>query len=133
MTIPKTCSSRQYADIYYVALPGEQRKPYSINITRQFDQFEAVNWSTRSFKTDKLDVVNEIIAQYGSGLNEVQLAAISRWSIVNVSSIHVQNRKYPLTLLESVANDGPVIITFEEIKFLHDCLFSPLHVYSRYT
>ncbi|KIM81840.1 hypothetical protein PILCRDRAFT_8499 [Piloderma croceum F 1598] len=78
MTIPKTCSSRQYADIYYVALPGEQRKPYSINVTRQFDQFEAVNWSTRSFKTDKLNVVKDIIAQYGSGLNEVQMAAISR-------------------------------------------------------
>jgi hypothetical protein len=78
MMIPKTCSSRQYADIYYITLPGEQRKPYSINVTRQFDQFEAVNWSTRSFKTDKLDVVKEIIAQYGSGLDEVQMAAISR-------------------------------------------------------
>jgi len=76
MTIPKTCSSRQYADIYYLALPGEQRKPYSINVTRQFDQFEAVNWSTRSFKTDKLDAVKEIIAQYRSGLNEAQMAAI---------------------------------------------------------
>jgi hypothetical protein len=78
MTIPKTCSSCQYADIHYVALPGEHRKPYSINVTRQFDQFEAVNWSTHSFKTDNLDIVKEIIAQYGSCLNEVQMAAISR-------------------------------------------------------
>jgi len=78
ITNPQQCKSTQYADIYYIALPGEQPKPYSINATRRFDQVDAVNWSTRSFKTKKLTVVQEIITQHGSGLDEAQLAAISR-------------------------------------------------------
>jgi len=64
VTIPTTCKSPRYADIYYVALPGEQRKPYSINATNQFDQADAVNWSTCSFKADKLDVTQNHYAAW---------------------------------------------------------------------
>jgi len=75
VAVRATCNS-QVADIRYVALPGEQRKPYSSNVTKLFDQAEVVNWSTHSFKTDKLDVVQELIAQHGDGLDEAQAAAI---------------------------------------------------------
>jgi hypothetical protein len=70
VSLPAKCESVQHADVYYIALPGEQRKPYSITVAKQFDHAGAVNWSTSSFNADKLDVVQEIIAQYANDLNQ---------------------------------------------------------------
>ena len=71
VALPATCKTVQHADVYYIALPGEQRKPYSITVAKQFDQAGAVNWSINSFNADKLDVVREIIAQHANDLNQV--------------------------------------------------------------
>lgn len=46
-------------------------------LVKLFDHTHAIDWATRSFKTDKVDVVQEIITQHGHGLDDVQLAAIS--------------------------------------------------------
>jgi len=69
VAVPTTCKSIQHADVYYIALPGEQRKPYSITVAKQFDLAGAVNWSINSFNADKLDVVQAIIAQHANDLN----------------------------------------------------------------
>ncbi|KIM71334.1 hypothetical protein PILCRDRAFT_93914 [Piloderma croceum F 1598] len=66
-----------YADVYHIALPGKQRKPYSVTVTKQLDHVGAIDWSTHTFKTDKLSVVQQIYAQHGDGLNEAQLAALA--------------------------------------------------------
>ncbi|KIM88323.1 hypothetical protein PILCRDRAFT_85528 [Piloderma croceum F 1598] len=71
VALPATCKTVQHADVYYIALPGEQRKPYSITVAKQFDQAGAVNWSINSFNADKLDVVQEIIAQHANDLDQV--------------------------------------------------------------
>jgi hypothetical protein len=72
------CNGTQYVDIYHIALPGEHRKPYSITVVQQFDHAGAVNWTTWSFNADKVNVVQEIVSQYGNGLNDAQVAAISQ-------------------------------------------------------
>jgi hypothetical protein len=71
VSLSATCKSVQHADVYYIALPDEQRKPYSITVAKQFDQAGAVDWSTSSFNTDKLDVVQGIIAQHANDLDQV--------------------------------------------------------------
>jgi len=71
VSLPATCKSVQHADVYYIALPDEQRKPYSITVAKQFDQAGTVDWSTSSFNTDKLDVVQGIIAQHANDLDQV--------------------------------------------------------------
>jgi hypothetical protein len=63
------CERVQYADIYYIAVPGEKRKPYSNAVTKQFDNAAAVDWSTNFFKTSHLDVVQNIISQHAQSLN----------------------------------------------------------------
>jgi len=77
ITIPPP-NTTQCHNIYFITLPDEQRKPYSINATRQFNKVDDVKQSIHSFKMDKLNVIQGIIAQYGNGVNEGQLAAISR-------------------------------------------------------
>jgi hypothetical protein len=72
-----TCDFSQNVDVYYLALPGEQRKPYTVDIVHQFDKVGGVNWKTRSFEAEKFDLVQEIISQHGNGLDDAQLAAIS--------------------------------------------------------
>ena len=69
VAVPTTCKSIQHADVYYIALPGEQRKPYSITVAKQFDLAGAVDWSINSFNADKLDVVQAIISQHANDLN----------------------------------------------------------------
>jgi hypothetical protein len=70
----------QNADVYYLALPGEQRKPYSVTVVDLLNQADAIDWSTHNFEVNKLTIIQEIIAQHGDGLDEKQLAAISvRW------------------------------------------------------
>ena len=66
-----------HADVYYIALPGEQRKPYDVTVVKQLDHADAIDWSTQTFNTSKLDVVESIIAQHGNGLNATQVAAIA--------------------------------------------------------
>ena len=81
--VPSICetiqhaAATQYADVYNIALPGQQRKPYSIVVTKQFGYVDAVDWSTYTFKTDKLHIVQEIIARHGDGLDETQMAGLS--------------------------------------------------------
>jgi hypothetical protein len=67
-----------YADVYDIALPGESRKPYSVKVAKQFDHADAIDWSTHTFRTGKLDVVQEIIEQHGDGLNKAQVAALAK-------------------------------------------------------
>lgn len=67
----------QYPDVYHIALPGEQRKPYADTVTKLFDHAGAIDWPTHTFKSDKLSVVQQIYAQHGNGLNEAQLAALA--------------------------------------------------------
>jgi hypothetical protein len=70
----------QNADVYNLALPGEQRKLYSVTVFDLLNQADAIDWSTHNFKVNKLTIIQEIIAQHGDGLDEKQLAAISvRW------------------------------------------------------
>ena len=64
-----TCKGVQFADVYNIAIPGEQRKPYSLAVAKRFDQAGVVDWSTHSFKTDKLNVTERIVAQHGNGLD----------------------------------------------------------------
>lgn len=66
----------QIADVYFIALPGQQRKPYSVTVTQHLDDAEAIDWSTHTFKTDKLEVVQQVYAQHGDGLSKAQLAAL---------------------------------------------------------
>jgi len=70
------CNGVQHFDIHYISIPGEDRKPYSAAVVEQFNHADAVDWTTRSFKADKVNVVQDIIA-HGQGLNDDQLAAIS--------------------------------------------------------
>jgi hypothetical protein len=70
-------SGTQSADVYNLAPPGEQRKPYSAAVVDLLNQADAIDWSTHTFKVDKLSVIQEITAQHGDGLNAEQLAAIS--------------------------------------------------------
>jgi hypothetical protein len=65
-----TCTGTQYADMYNIALPGEERKQYSLAVAEKFHQSGAVDWSTHTFKADKLNVTHEIIAKYGNGLDK---------------------------------------------------------------
>jgi hypothetical protein len=74
---PPKCKSSQRADVYHVALPGEQPKPYDVEVADLFVNAEAIDWSTHMFKTDKLDFVRDIIVQYGDGLSEAQKTALS--------------------------------------------------------
>jgi hypothetical protein len=67
----------QNADVYNLAPPGVQRKPYSAAVVDLLNQGDAIDWSTHTFKADKLSVIQEITAQHGDGLNAEQLAAIS--------------------------------------------------------
>jgi hypothetical protein len=76
-TTPPPCKFRQVADIYWLALPGEQRKPYSMNVTKEFEKLNAVDMYTHSFAPDQLDVIQDVLSQYGNGLTETQLAALS--------------------------------------------------------
>lgn len=71
------CTGVQYFDIYYISLPGEERKPYSAALAEQFDRAGAVDWTTRSFKADKVNVVQGIVTQHGHGVNDAQLAKMS--------------------------------------------------------
>jgi hypothetical protein len=66
--VPTTCKAVQHADVYYISIGEEQRKPYSITLAKEFDRAGAVNWSTHSFDADKLDVVQGIIAQHTNDL-----------------------------------------------------------------
>jgi hypothetical protein len=68
--VPTGCTAIQHADIYYISVPGEQRKPYSITLAKEFDGAGAVNWSTHTFNADKLDVVQGIIAQHTNNLDQ---------------------------------------------------------------
>jgi hypothetical protein len=74
---PPPCKFHQIADIYWLALPGKQREPYSLNVTKAFEKSNAVDISTHTFKPDKLNVVQEVLSQYGNGLTEIQLATLS--------------------------------------------------------
>jgi hypothetical protein len=65
-----TCGGIQFADVYHITLPGEERKPYSLMVAKQFDQAGVVDWSTHSFKTNTLNVTQNIIAWHGNGLDE---------------------------------------------------------------
>jgi len=76
-TTPPLCKFPQIADIYWLALPGKQGEPYSLNVTKSFDKYNAVDMSTHTFKPDKLDVVQEVLSQYGNGLTGIQLATLS--------------------------------------------------------
>jgi len=67
------------ADIYYLALSGVHRKPFSITVVEYLNQANAIDWSTHTFWTDKLHVARDIIAEHGDGLDENQIAAISAW------------------------------------------------------
>lgn len=71
------CNGVQHFDIYNIAFPGKERKPYSAALAEQFSHVDAVDWTTRTFKADKVDVVQDIITQHGHGLTDAQLAAIS--------------------------------------------------------
>jgi hypothetical protein len=68
--VPTRCTAIQHADIYYISVPGAQRKPYSITLAKEFDGAGAVNWSTHTFNADKLDVVQGIIAQHTNNLDQ---------------------------------------------------------------
>jgi hypothetical protein len=76
-TTPPPCKFHQIADIYWLALPGKQPEPYSLNVTKAFEKSNAVDMSTHTFKPDKLDVVQEVLSQYGNGLTEIQLTTLS--------------------------------------------------------
>jgi len=76
-TTPAPCKFHQVPDVYWFALPGKQRKPYSMNVTYEFERFDAVDMQTHSFKLDKLDIIQEILSEHGNGLTEIQLAALS--------------------------------------------------------
>ena len=69
VAVPTTCKSIQHADVYYIALPGEQWKPYSITVAKQFDLAGTVNWSINFFNANKLNVVQAIILQHANNLN----------------------------------------------------------------
>jgi hypothetical protein len=75
-----------YADVYHIALPGEQRKPYSVTVTKQLDHADAIDWSIHTFRTDKLAVFQKIFAQHGDGLNDTQLAALARLNQIEEQS-----------------------------------------------
>jgi hypothetical protein len=76
---PTKCNGAQHVDIYHISLPGEQRKPYSATVVEKFDDAGAVNWTTRSFKADKVNIVQRITSKYGNGLNDAQLSAVTQW------------------------------------------------------
>jgi hypothetical protein len=76
-TLIAECNATQHFDIYNIAFPGEERKPYSAALAEQFNHASAVDWTARSFKADKVNVAKDIIAQHGHGLDDAQLAAIS--------------------------------------------------------
>jgi hypothetical protein len=46
-------------------------------VTKEFEKLNAVDMYTHSFAPDQLDVVQEVLSQYGNGLTETQLAALS--------------------------------------------------------
>ena len=71
------CSGVQDFDIHYISLPGEERKPYSALVADKFNSAGVVDWTTRSFNADKINIVQDIISQHGQGLSTAQLAAIS--------------------------------------------------------
>jgi len=76
-TTPSPCKFHQIPDIYWLALPGKQREPYSMNVTKAFEKLNAVDMLTHSLQPDKLDIIQEVISQYGNGLTEIQSAALS--------------------------------------------------------
>jgi hypothetical protein len=71
-----TVNNTQDADIYYLARPGELRKPYSVTVVDLLHQADTIDWSTHTFKGDQLSVVEEITVQHGDGLNQEQLSAL---------------------------------------------------------
>ena len=46
-------------------------------VIEHFNYAGAVDWTTRSFKADKVNVIQQLIVQHGHGLNNAQLATIS--------------------------------------------------------
>jgi len=75
-TITSQCKGSQLSDVYHFALPGEEQKPYDTRVADLFGAAGVIEWSTHTFKADKLDLVREIIVQHGDGLNEVQKTAL---------------------------------------------------------
>lgn len=70
------CEGSQFPDVYHFAFPGEKQKSYDTEVAELFNKADAIEWSTHTFKADKLDVVRDIIGQHGDGLNETQKTAL---------------------------------------------------------
>lgn len=70
------CQSLQYADVYHVAFPGQEQKPYDAAVIKMLEDAGAIDWPTQLFREDKVDVARAILEVHGDGLSDAQKAAL---------------------------------------------------------
>jgi hypothetical protein len=70
--------SIQYADVYHVAFPGQEQKPYDVAVIKKLEDAGTIDWSTQLFREDKVDVARAILEVEGDGLNDAQKASLQQ-------------------------------------------------------
>jgi hypothetical protein len=72
------CQGLQYADVYHVAFPGQEQKPYDVAVIKKLEDAGAIDWSTQLFREDKVDVARAILEVQGDGLSDAQKIALQQ-------------------------------------------------------